>query len=164
MTAPTRPTLLSSCARAATAAEARYRIDGAPRSPRSIRVVALDPGAAEVVHSLDGQPWRGTRFLTYHGDAGGVADIVLSTPAGSSVRLSDELLDADFLMMLATADGGAPAALVVGVACALRGVMTAGVVLGDSEAAVSALRPHARVLLVTRDPQDVVALLSAVAG
>jgi len=40
------PTLLNSCARAATAAEARYRIDEMPLSPRSVRVLALDERGA----------------------------------------------------------------------------------------------------------------------
>jgi hypothetical protein len=165
---PNRPTLLNACARAATAAEARFRIDGAPRVPRCIRVVSLDPVASAVLRPLTDQPWPGTRFLRYDhgcapvsGDDGGLADLVLGARDGSRVRLSEELADADFLMMVATGDGGARVASAIGNACALRGVMTAGVVLGGGHAAVSALRPHARVLLVTSDAQDVADVLSA---
>ena len=168
----TRPTLLNSCAQAATAAEARYRINAAPQTPRSTRVVALDAGAAAVVRGLADQTWRGTRFLRYDATtapqgaspAGPLPDVVLDTDDGR-VRLSDELIDADFLMMVATAGDGASAATAIGNACALRGIMTAGVVLGrehDVDAAVAALRPHARVLLVTDDKRDVAEIMSAV--
>ena len=53
MTAQTRPTLLGSCARAATAAEARFRIDR-PIGGRSAVIVALDDedDVAEVLTAL----------------------------------------------------------------------------------------------------------------
>jgi hypothetical protein len=66
--------------------------------------------------------------------------------------------------MVATADDGAHAASVIGAACARRGIMTTGLVFGegrDVAAAVSALRPHARVLLVSRDEDDVPEVLAA---
>lgn len=171
----TRPTLLNSCASAATAGEARFRINAAPQAPRATRVVSLDAGAAAVVRELVDQPWRGTRFLRYDAskreadaaaevDAGGLADIMLDAEDGR-VRLSHELIDADFMLMIATAGDGAPAATAIGNACALRGIMTAGVILGrehDVDNAVTALRPHARVLLVTNDKNDVAEIMSAV--
>ena len=49
-------------------------------------------------------------------------------------------------------------------ACAARGIMTAGLILGDRldvAAAVSALRPYARNLMVTDDEDDVAAVLTA---
>jgi hypothetical protein len=167
-----RPTLLNSCAWAATAAEARFRINGAPQTPRASRIVALDAGAAAVVRELSDQPWRGTRILSYDASRsdgqpapdGPLADIVLEASDGP-VRLSEELIDADFMMMIATAGDGATAATAIGNACALRGIMTAGVILGhdhDGDAAVTALRPHARVLLVTNDKNDVAEIMSAV--
>jgi hypothetical protein len=172
-----RPTLLNSCASAATAAEARYRIDAAPQTARATRVVALDAGAAAILRPLPEQPWQGARFLRYPGAAGPadtgseLADLVLRTPEGTAVRLSAELADADFVMMIATTDDGAPAAAAIGNACTLRGIMTAGLVLderaggGDvstaAPAAVTALRPHARVLLVSRDQRDASGLLTA---
>jgi hypothetical protein len=167
-----QPTLRNSCAFAATAAEARFRIDAAPQAPRATRVVALDDGAAEIVRRLVDQPWRGSRFLSYR-SAGKppvdevddrLADVVLESPDGP-VRLSDELIDADFVLMIATANIGAPAALAIGNACALRGIMTAAIVYGEDRAvdlAVAALRPHARVLLVTQDQEDVAGIMAAV--
>jgi hypothetical protein len=175
---PTHPTLLNSCAWAATAAEARFRINAGPQAPRSSRVVALDAGAAAVVRELAEQPWRGTRFLRYDADAaradgaadgaangvGAMADVVLEASDGR-VRLSEELIDADFMMMIATANDGAAAASTIGNACTLRGIMTAAIILGDgraADAAVTALRPHARVMLVTTDATDVAGIMSAV--
>jgi hypothetical protein len=168
-----QPTLLSSCAYAATAAEARYRINAKQQPPRQSRVVALDAGATTVVRPLVGMPWRNTSFLSYASAAvaptqpADVADIVLNAVGGSTVRLSQELDGTDFVMMVATANDGAQAASAIGIACAMRGIMTAAVVLGfghDVDAAVTALRPYARVLLVSHDDQDVAEILSVVAS
>ncbi len=164
---PMQPTLLSSCARAATAAEARFRIDAGPRTPRATRVVALDAGASRVVRPLAGWDWRSVRFLDYRGEAvdGQLADLPLWTGTGDRTQLSAELAEADFMLMVATAGDGATAAAAIGNACVLAGIMTAGVILGAdgaASAAVSALRPYARVLLVSRDQDDVAELLSVV--
>lgn len=162
-----RPTLLNSCAHAATAAEARYRIDAPRQADRSSRVVGLDAGAAAIVQQLSEQTWRATRFLIYDPASNGtdLADITLVGTNGVAVPLSTELADADFVMMIATADDGAAAAAAIGNACTLRGIMTAGLIFGEDgnvRAAVSALRPHARVLLVSRDELDATEVLSAV--
>ncbi len=164
-----RPILANSCAMAATAAEARYRIDAKPQAPRNTSVVALDDGAMAVVRELAGQEWNAARFLGCAdagdaGDAGDYADLQLCTVDGEPVRLSDELSGADFVLMIAT-EGGAAAAATIGDACTLRGIMTAGVIVGTdggSGAALTALRPNARVLLVTGDEQDATELLAAV--
>jgi hypothetical protein len=62
----------------------------------------------------------------------------------------------------ADADGDAASALArVG---AERGIMLAGLILGDQHevgAAVSALRPYARNLMITQDEDDVAAVLTA---
>jgi len=141
----TRPTLLNSCALAATAAEARYRINPArPRTPRSSRVVGLDSRAFEIVQELAGPLWN-----------------CLPGP----LNLDEDLAGADFVLMIATANDGAAAASAIGDACSRRGIMTAGVVLNCSaatDAAVAALRPHARVLVVTEDRQDIAEIMSAV--
>jgi hypothetical protein len=159
----TRPTLLNSCAKAATAAEARFRINAPDPAPQATRIVALDPGAAAVVRRAAQQHWRSAHFLTYEGD-GEPTDLVLRAADGSQVRLSTELADADMWMMIATADDGARAASMIGEACSRRGIMTTGLVFGEGSevaAAVSALRPHARVLLVSSDEDDVPEVLAA---
>lgn len=162
-----RPILANSCALAATAAEARFRIDAKPQTPRTTSVVALDDGAMVLVRELAGQEWNAARFLGLPDGtpAGEYADLQLRTVDGEAVRLSDELARADFVMMIATEGGAAAAATTIGDACTLRGIMTAGLVVGsngESGPALTALRPNARVLLVTGDEQDATELLAAV--
>ncbi len=131
---------------AATAAEARFRIDR-PIGGRAAVVVALDDEAAKVVDRVAERPWRGARF--FRADDG---------------RLSEELADADVAIMIATAGADADAASAIARTCADRGIMTAGLILGehlDVAAAVSALRPYARNLMVTDDEEDVAAVLTA---
>jgi hypothetical protein len=147
VTVPTRPTLLNSCAWAATAAEARFRIDR-PIGGRSVLIVALDNDAAEVVDRVAEQPWGGARFFRSPDDP----------------LLAELIPEADVAIMVGTADADGDAASAIAQACAARGIMTAGLILGerlDVTAAVSALRPYARNLMVTEDEDDVAAVLTA---
>ena len=161
----TADTSLSSCARAATAAESRFRID-APVESRNARVVALDAPAAEVLRSVATHEWAGARFFVCEavsargGDSG---EFLLRGIDGTPAVLGDELDGAHVVVMVATQDSGAGCAYAIGKACWERSVMTAGLVLGDGSqtAAVAALRPHARVLLPTADENDLVELLTA---
>ena len=66
--------------------------------------------------------------------------------------------------MVATTEADGAAATTIGEACTVRAIMTAGLVIGEpqpSATTVAALRPHARVLLVSGDEHDVVELLTA---
>jgi siroheme synthase (precorrin-2 oxidase/ferrochelatase) len=140
-----RPILLNSCAVAATAAEARFRIDR-PISGRAALVVALDDEAAEVVDRVAERSWRGARFV--HADG----------------WQPDQLADTDVVIMIATTDADAAVASAIARGCGERGIMTAGLILGDRvdvAAAVSALRPYARNLMVTDDEDDVAEVLTA---
>ena len=95
--------------------EARYRIDAKPQTPRSTSVVALDDGALRLVRELAGQEWNRARFLGLpHGADGDYADLQLLTVAGEPVRLSEELAEADFVMMIATGGRGVDAASTIG--------------------------------------------------
>jgi hypothetical protein len=144
-----RPILASSCAKAATAAEARFRIDGQIGN-RSALILALDAGAGRVVDRVAERPWGAARF--FH------ADLL------SDSLLADELADADVAIMVATADADGDAAEAIARACAERGIMTAGLILGnrlDVAGAVFALRPYARNLMVTDDEEDIAAVLKA---
>jgi hypothetical protein len=165
-----QPTLLNSCASAATAAEASFRIDR-PIASRSARVIALDEGAAEVARRVAEQPWNGARFFTAEGGApvsngstGATDDVVLRATDGSESRLSDELVDTDVVIVIATSDDGAAAASAIARACVPAGVMMAGLILGERlelGEAVSALRPYAPVLMVTGDEDDLSEVLTA---
>jgi hypothetical protein len=141
------PILASSCARAATAKEARYRIDR-PIAGRSARVIALDAAAAAIVLRVAEMPWGAARFFAH----------------ASEFRPDDELADADVAIMIATADADGETASTIARACVERGIMTAGLILGDRldvGEAVAALRPYARNLMVTEDEDDVAAVLTA---
>jgi hypothetical protein len=142
-----RPILANSCALAATAEEARFRIDR-PIGGRAALVIALDDEAAEVVDRVAELPWQGARFFR----------------APSELDLDRELTDTDVAIMIATADADGAVAERIARACAERGIMTSGLILGerlDVAPAVSALRPYARNLMVTDDEEDVGAVLTA---
>ena len=161
----TADTSLSSCARAATAAEARFRID-APVESRRARVVALDEPAAEVLRSVAALEWASARFFVCDAVGTGVStdDFLLRGIDGGPAVLGSELDGAHVVVMVATQDSGAGCAYAIGKACWERAIMTAGLVLGDgcrTHDAVAALRPHARVLLPTADESDLVELLTA---
>lgn len=167
----TVPTLLNSCASATTAAEARFRIDAPIPPSRAGRVIALDEEAAAVVGRVADLPWANARFFTCRdrlraadGNGASVDGLPLRGMDGSVTPLGEQLAGADVVVMVATTDDGAASASVIGAACTLRGIMTAGLVLSDGisvGAALSALRPHARVLLVPAEEEDLSELLTA---
>jgi hypothetical protein len=156
-----RPVLLNSCARATTAREAAFRIDYPLAPARATRVVALDGAALAVVRRAASQSWHRCRFF----GAEAATPMQLRSVQGEVASLSAELADADTVVMLASSDEAADAASAIGAACTDRGIMTAGLVLADAgamTAALRALRPHARMLLVPADGDDLIELLRAV--
>ncbi|MEU6601699.1 3-methyl-2-oxobutanoate hydroxymethyltransferase [Streptomyces flaveolus] len=149
---------LSESARAASASEARFRIDVPIRPARAARVVALDERAAAVARRLAERPWAHARFYTSQGAA------LLHELDGEPAPLEEVLTGTDVVVVLATEDGGRAAAAAIGRICGRRGITTAGVVLGDgfeADDAVAALRPYARVLLLSADESDCFELLTA---
>ena len=144
-----KPILANSCARAATAEEAAYRITREIGS-RAALILALDTPAGEVVDRVAERPWGAARF--FHADR------------LSAEQLEAELVDADVAIMVATADADGEAAAAIARAASERGIMTAGLILGDREevsGATAALRPYARNLMVTNDEDDVAEVLRA---
>jgi hypothetical protein len=185
-----QPTLASSCAVAATTAEARYRISYPDTARRNSRVIALDGEAAAVVRRLAGQHWNGGHFLIFgsvappNGSGLDAADAGLRRPDGTEVLLSAELSDADLVVMLAGVDASDEAASIIGDACAVRSIMSVGLVIpaglvapgggapgggaagggapGEgADEVVSALRPNAMVLVILQDANDIPEILSA---
>lgn len=165
-----RPTLLHGCARAATTAEARFRVDYPNSTRRASRIIGLDAQAVSILEAVAEQPWQGARFLTYEAptpDDDGQRDAVLCSLDGVETRLSDELDGADVAVMVATGDHGAEGASIIGRACFSRRIMTAGLVVregGPPDDAVNALRPYASVLVVSADElfiRDVLTALRA---
>jgi hypothetical protein len=169
MTTSSRPILGSSCARATSAAEMRYRIDRPIRGRRGARIVGLDAGAEAIVERISHEPWGHARFFTLAEPVGDVGDrgsdsVALRGTDGEMSSLLAELDDADVVIMVATTEADAAAATIIGAACTVRAIMTAGLVIGERalvDATVAALRPHARVLMVSGDERDVVDMLTA---
>jgi hypothetical protein len=163
-----RPTLLHSCARAATTAEAGYRVDYPNSSERASRIIALDDRAAAILEPVADRSWRGARFLTFEavrdGDGNGVVDAQLRSFDGGTSLLSEELDGADVAVMVATGDEGAEAASIIGRASFRRRIMTAGLVVrgrNEPNDAVNVLRPYASVLVVSPDEQYIADVLTA---
>ncbi len=160
-----RPTLLNGCARAATAAEARFRVTYPNARGRSTRVIALDAGAARIMEGVRGGPWTAARFLRLAPRQPDIspAEVILLSLDGTEVRLTAELPGADLVVMVATSPHGRREAEIVGRLAREAAVMTAGLVLsdGDADEVVCAMRPTASVLVVTPDDDALPALLSA---
>ena len=164
-----RPILGSSCARATTAAEMRYRIDRPIRGRRGARIIGLDTGADAIVERISHQQWGHARFFTLAGPVavvgdGGSESVMLRDADGAVSNLLAELEDADVVIMVATTESDAAAATIIGAACTVRGIMNAGLVIGERTlvgGTVAAVRPHARVLMVSGDERDVVDVLTA---
>jgi hypothetical protein len=142
-----KPILANACALAATAEEAAFRIN-AEIGSRAALIIGLDADAAAVVDRVAERPWGAARF--FHAD-----DL-------SAEQLVSEIDTSDVAIMVATAD--AAAAEAIARACFERGIMTAGLILGEQLAvagSVAALRPYARNLMVTNDEEDVAEVLRA---
>lgn len=156
----TVPSLVSSCARAASAKEAAFRIDYPLAPARATRVIGFDACAAEVVRSAAGHDWSQAQFYAATGPG-----LELVTMGGESRPLAGVLDGVDSLVMVASTGEGAAAAATIGAACQVRGIMTAGLVLTPGRLtsdALMALRPFARVLLVPADEDDLLELLQAI--
>ena len=169
------PTMLASCARAATAAEARFRVDYPNARPHVARIFALDAPAAEAMRRVAAvEPWQGAAFLTFRSPTAGAAgldalpvDATLTTLAGDTVGLSDSLRDVDVAVMIATAGESAAAAETIGNACFVRAIMTTGLVVGRGaqrgavERTIRSLRPFAAMLVIATGEDYIPEMLAA---
>jgi hypothetical protein len=166
------PTMLSSCARAATAEEAAFRIQYPNSSMRTSRIFALDAAAAEAMYAVTEDPWENAHFLTLSpnatvGAAHAPADLPLSHPDGSAADLLAELDGADVVVLLATDGSSEGAAEVIARACYERKIMCAGLALGRGKSpealdrVVNSMRRFARVLVVAQDEDYIPAMLTA---
>ena len=138
--------MLSESARMNSAAEARFRIQAAGSYSRIIKVIALDTSSETVVRRLAGGDWEHTTFLTaaalsavppVNGEFSSMG--WLSDLAGQPRNLTDEVDEADLVVMIATPGGRAHAAAIIGEACSQRRVMTTGLVVGVTSAPEAAM-------------------------
>jgi hypothetical protein len=162
----------SESARAASAAEARFRIDAPNSRPRAIKVIALDGVSEAVVKKLAQSQWSNASFLTTlsappRGEpfsmSGWLGDL-----AGHTKNLVDEIDSADLVVMIASAGENAEAASIIGEACSLKRVMTTALAIAPpavSDAALartlSALRPWALMLVVASGEEYIADMLAA---
>lgn len=170
--------MISESARAASAAEARFRLDAPNSRPRSTRIIALDPAAERAIGSIADGGWAGARFLTLvattpagDGLEGVPIDVTLRDIDGREAMLAETLAAADAVVMIAGSAAGAGAAAVIGGACSARGILATGLVVesadaggdggGDAERALRSLRPHAAMLVVASGAEYIPEMLSA---
>jgi hypothetical protein len=144
---------MSESARMSSAAEARFRIPAATVG-RVVTVVALDPACDEVVASLGRRAWNSISFFPS------------SALAGDSLRLLDEMIAGDLVVMLASAGADAPGAEIIGRACSDRRVHTATFVVRSSSVDDAALsktlaqvRPWSLMVVIAGDDHYVEEML-----
>ena len=167
------PFELSQSARAASAAEARFRIDAPNSRPRAVKVVALDRPSESVVNRLSQLPWTNASFLTAIASvprtgAPFSVESWLKDLAGHTRNLVDEVDSADLVVMVAAGGEDAQAASLIGEACSLKRVMTTALVLGTdavSDAALSRtlaqLRPWALMVVIASAEEYIADMLTA---
>ena len=165
------PTLLSGCARAASAEEAAFRIQYPNSTQRTSRIFALDAAAAEAMYAITEDPWNNAHFLTV--PTAGItantqaADLPLCHPDGTAASLDTELANADVVVLLATTGASEGAAEVIARECFSRNIMCAGLALGTGQdqpgidRVVNSMRRFARVLVVANDVDYIPAMLTA---
>src|SRR5262245_5093026 len=110
--------MISECSKMSSAAEARFRVQAPNSLPRTVTVIALDPGAAQAVRRLAETEWAHATFLTAQ-TGGDVADL-----SGQPRSLNDAVDRTDLVVLVAGPGGKAHAASIVGEACSRRRVMT----------------------------------------
>ena len=170
---PNHPTMLGSCARAATREEARFRIQVPNSRARSSRVFALDARAAEAMYAITEEPWNDAHFLTLAAsgevdpETTGADALPLGHPDGSAANLEAELDGADVVVLIATEGTSEGAAEVIARACFHRNIMCAGLALAGNlddralDRVVNSMRRFTRVLVVARDEDYIPAMLTA---
>ena len=165
----------SESARMSSAAEAKFRIDRPNSLARAVKIIALDPASERIVKELSASPWQRASFLTASAFSGAPQQGArfsmggwLNDLAGRAKNLVDEVETADLVVMVATAGENAAAAGLIGEACAAKHVMTTALIIGGAAASdetlsrmLSALRPHAMMLVISSADEYISDMLSA---
>jgi hypothetical protein len=162
--------MLSSSARATTAAESRFRINAPNSRPRAVKVIALDAPSERVLHKLAQGNWQNATFLRAPGErvpsqpVGGW----LASLAGETTNLLEEIAAADIVVTLSNAGENSEMAGVVAEACRAKNKMLTALILdaqGGSEAnllkTLVPLRPYASMLVVAHGEDYVETMLIA---
>jgi hypothetical protein len=161
--------VLSECARATTAEEARFRVAYENSVARKIKIIALDTSAERVVRRLARGEWNGATFLTAvsteksHAVADWLRDL-----AGKTLNLLDQVSTADAVVTVSTAGESAEDAAIIAEVCHARRIMLTALVIDPTSLAESALlrtvmplRARASMLVIAKGEEYVEAMLTA---
>lgn len=156
--------MASESARAASAAEAAFRIPHANARRRRVALVALDAGAAAVAERLAAAGFPRALVLPAEASGSSWLDALLA-PAREMPGL---LADADHLFLLASAEGDAAMAGAVAEAARERGVPVSAFLIAPASAQderlaqpLARLRQVAKMLVLAREEADIAAVLTA---
>ena len=160
--------MLSECARAASVAEARFRVDYPNSIARRTAIIALDKPAEDVVRRLAQKRWNAATFMTTSGQQRSrpIGDW-LSNLAGEGLNLLDQMSAADLVVTVSTAGESAEDAAVIADACGVHRVMMTALLIDPASATASLLgtmmplRAHASMLVVAKGEEYVEAMLTA---
>jgi len=161
--------VLSECARATTAEEARFRVDYPNSNPRRTAIIALDQPADSLLRRIAEKSWNGASFMTIanRARARSVQDW-LSTLTGKTLNLLDEVRAADLVVTVSTAGECSKDTAIIAEACDVCGVMMTALVVDSASASESMLletmlplRAHASMLVVAKGEEYVEAMLTA---
>jgi hypothetical protein len=161
-------TVLSECACATSAEEARFRIDHPNSAPRRIKIVALDKPAERVVRQLANAKWNSATFMTAVKNGESVSIDWLSDLAGEAVSLLDQLRAADHVVTVSTAGESAEGAAIIAEVCNAHRIMLTALVIDPTNVpepqllgTMAPLRVHASMLVVAKGEEYVEAMLTA---
>ena len=168
-TASRRPVLANSCARAASPAEARYRIATEVSLERSCLLVAMDALSADVVRAA--RSALSDRVKSFSAGGVGGAPEVVSDGEGKPYDTSEILDGVDMVVLVASAGGGIRSedpprsVAVIGRRCKARGITVAGVLIGEQSNAprevLMELRRWSHMVLVSSGADDLGEILAA---
>lgn len=146
--------MLSESARRSSAAEARFRLQVAEATARTVSVVGLDPESDDIVARLAARSWNGVSFFATSHLTPRATDWVQAVAA------------ADLVVMVASAGAAAPSAALIGEACSRTRASTATLIVRSASATDEALsntladvRPWSLMVVIASDDDCVENLL-----
>ena len=160
--------MLSECARATTAEEARFRVEYPNSAPRRIKIIALDQPAERVVRRLSAGQWNSATFMTAVKTGAPGSKDWLADLAGHALNLLDQISAADHVVTVSTAGENAEDAALLAEACHARRIMLTALVIDPAAVpesqllrTITPLRAHASMLVVAKGEEYVEAMLTA---
>ena len=160
--------MLSECARATSAEEARFRVDYPNSAPRRIEIIALDKLAEGVVRRLAGGEWNSATFMTAVKDGASADTDWLSDLAGQALSLLDQMSAADHVVTVSTAGESAEGAAIIADVCNAHRVMLTALIIDPTNVpepqllrTMAPLRVRASMLVVAKGEEYVEAMLTA---